>query len=199
MESGATDGSKCRTSKHILHRRKVCVASPVLIRHFEFISPLFVFPEEQREAPPEQPLLTGLNRAPGLHSIQESQAEYPHQPEGTEEPDQSRRSPTNNNSPSGNSPIIATRTVKLVLLKTAPDNHVDELNIRLQQIRQQGDINPSVGDGSDKESELNIRQLESSISSLSGVMSGSSQFNSPEANRAPKPKGTANYKIETDF
>lgn len=163
-----------------------------------------MFLEEQREAPPEQPLLTGLNRAPGLHSIQESQAEYPHEPEGTEEPDQSRRSPNNNNSPtnhspSRNSPTIATRTVKLVLLKTAPDNHVDELSIRLQQIRQQGDINPSVGDVSDKESELNIRQLESSISSLSGVMSGSSQFNSPEANRAPKPKGTANYKIETDF
>lgn len=31
------------------------------------------------------------------------------------------------------------------------------------------DINPSVGDVSDRESELNIRQLESSLSTLSGV------------------------------
>lgn len=112
-----------------------------------------------------------------------------------------RQTPRNgspsNNSPTRSSPSVETRTVKLVLLKAAPaGTHIEELNVRLQQIKQQGDINPSVGDISDKESDLNIRQLEESVSSLSGIES--SQFNSPEANRTPK--ATINYKsIETDF
>lgn len=65
--------------------------------------------------------------------------------------------------------------------------HIEELNFRLQAMNGRSeieyaeviassmpttfgsDINPSVGDLSDRESEFNIRQLDSTVSSLSGV------------------------------
>lgn len=74
----------------------------------------------------------------------------------------------------------------------APPGHIEELNMRLKalngnvhvniiekhsQMAYSGDINPSVGSDTEKESDLNIRQLESSVSSLSGLPSS---VNSPE-------------------
>lgn len=102
-----------------------------------------------------------------------------------------------------------------------PENHIEELNFRLKSLNQPvygnygggnesgavggeaivPDINPSVGSDNDKESELNIRQLESSISSLSGLPSGSSAVNSPEAARNKQELGK-NWHVEryeTDF
>lgn len=77
--------------------------------------------------------------------------------------------------------------------KASPE-HIEELNMRLQTLNRRvqiniaekhsemtyvNDINPSVGSDTEKESELNIQQLESSVSSLSGIPSGST-VNSPE-------------------
>lgn len=95
-----------------------------------------------------------------------------------------------------------------------PDNHIEELNFRLKTLNDRvysnfsgngndaidgealvPDINPSVGSDIDKESELNIRQLESSVSSLSGLPSGSSTINSPEAVRNHQ-KLAKNWHIE---
>lgn len=99
-----------------------------------------------------------------------------------------------------------------------PENHIEELNFRLNSINDRvysnysddgavgidtvvPDINPSVGSDNDKESELNIRQLESSVSSLSGLPSGSSTVHSPEAVHKRQQIAT-NWHIEryeTDF
>lgn len=87
-------------------------------------------------------------------------------------------------------------------------NHIEELNFRLQQANQAAradandDINPSVGDTSDKDSDVNIQQLESTVSSLSG--NSSSAVTSPEIVRnkrkTKQPTATIGYKsIETDF
>lgn len=90
--------------------------------------------------------------------------------------------------------------------KASPD-HIAELNTRLQTLNRRvhiniaekhsemtyvNDINPSVGSDTEKESELNIEQLESSMSSLSGIPSGST-VNSPEM-----PKGQRNTHWPTD-
>lgn len=100
-----------------------------------------------------------------------------------------------------------------------PENHIEELNFRLKTLNDQRrygtlgipeegavggqvpDINPSVGSDNEKESELNIRQLESSVSSLSGLPSGSSTVNSPEAvrNRQNLSKDWHIERYETDF
>lgn len=101
-----------------------------------------------------------------------------------------------------------------------PENHIEELNFRLKTLNEQvysnysgngndavggpipiSDINPSVGSDNDKESELNIRQLESSISSLSGLPSGSSVVHSPEVvrNRQQLDKNWHIERYETDF
>lgn len=96
----------------------------------------------------------------------------------------------------------SSRSSKYSPVYKLPENHVEELNLRLQELNSRvklnltdnrekapkpqpifSDINPSVGDVSDKESDINIRQLESSVSSLSGLPSGSSTVNSPEAQR----------------
>lgn len=89
-----------------------------------------------------------------------------------------------------------------------PQSTLDELNFRLQTLSESdddeedgaralspkgkpqfgSDINPSVGDISDKESDLNIRQLESSVSSLSGITYGSSF--SPQENPRRRPTVT---------
>lgn len=99
-----------------------------------------------------------------------------------------------------------------------PENHIEELNFRLKSINDRvysnysddgavggetivPDINPSVGSDNEKESELNIRQLESSVSSISGLPSGSSTVHSPEAVRNRQQLAT-NWHIEryeTDF
>lgn len=97
--------------------------------------------------------------------------------------------------------------------------HIEELNFRLKALNDRvhsdengegavggqaipSDINPSVGSDTEKESDLNIQQLESSISSLSGLPSApSSAVNSPEAVQNRRHAG-ANWRIEhyeTDF
>lgn len=106
--------------------------------------------------------------------------------------------------------------------KKLPETHVEELNLRLQSLNKriqinltengQGtnqphstfvkDINPSVGD-IPSDSDINIRQLESSLSSLSGLPSGSSTVNSPEIARSlradrPAPKWHVEAR-ETNF
>lgn len=88
--------------------------------------------------------------------------------------------------------------------KPSPE-HIEELNTRLQTLNRRvqiniaekhsemfHDINPSVGSDTEKESELNIQQLESSVSSLSGIPSGST-VNSPEM-----PKDQRNTHWPTD-
>lgn len=97
-----------------------------------------------------------------------------------------------------------------------PGNHIEELNSRLrdlngrvrisfigsksQEVTYGNDINPSVGSDTEKESDMNIQQLESTVSSLSGLASGSSTVNSPEA--AQQRRNPTNWHIqqqETDF
>lgn len=99
-----------------------------------------------------------------------------------------------------------------------PDGHIEELNLRLKSLNERvqinltspndgahailsGDINPSVGSDTEKESDVNIQQLESTVSSLSGVQSGSSMVNSPETahNRRLKDENWRVERIETDF
>lgn len=59
------------------------------------------------------------------------------------------------------------------------------------------DINPSVGSDTERESDVNIQQIESTVSSISGGPSGSSTVNSPEARRDPRNWRVEQY--ETDF
>lgn len=100
--------------------------------------------------------------------------------------------------------------------------HIEELNFRLQSLNHRvhvdlcdsglnagaaavivsGDINPSVGSDNEKESDLNIQQLESSVSSLSGLPTGSSTVNSPEAIHCQRKMEEKNWRVEryeTDF
>lgn len=100
--------------------------------------------------------------------------------------------------------------------------HIEELNFRLQSLNHRvhvdlcdsgpnagaaaviasGDINPSVGSDNDKESDLNIQQLESSVSSLSGLPTGSSTVNSPEATHSQRKMEEKSWRVEryeTDF
>lgn len=97
--------------------------------------------------------------------------------------------------------------------------HIEELNFRLQSLNQRvhidvvdssnagaaailsGDINPSVGSDNEKETDLNIQQLESSVSSLSGLQTGSSTINSPEATHSQRvqEKSWRVERYETDF
>lgn len=100
------------------------------------------------------------------------------------------------------------------------DSHIEELNIRLKKFNEKvqinlvkpndehldvsanisGDINPSVGSDTEKDSDVNIQQLESSVSSLSGVQSGSSTVNSPERlHKRHKDKHQPVNRFETDF
>lgn len=107
--------------------------------------------------------------------------------------------------------------VKFVVKRKLAHNHIEELNFRLQQANQAArtqttdDVNPSVGDASDKDSDVNIQHLESTVSSLSGHSSNG--VTSPETKRnkrrtkpATKPamkpatKPASGYtSIETDF
>lgn len=102
----------------------------------------------------------------------------------------------------------------------APEPHIEELNFRLKTLERvygnvttddsiataapvHADVNPSVGSDTERESDINIRQLESSVSSLSGLPSGSSTVNSPEttANSRRRHEGR-NWRVEryeTDF
>lgn len=89
-----------------------------------------------------------------------------------------------------------------------PENHIEELNFRLKTLNNRAhgfseedegdvggaqpipsDINPSVGSDNEKDSDLNIRQMESSVSSLSGLPS---EINSPENRR----HAGANWRVE---
>lgn len=89
------------------------------------------------------------------------------------------------------------------------ENHIEELNFRLKSLNRvhdeddvdgeaagsqalPSDINPSVGSDNEKESELNIRQLESSVSSLSGLPSS---VNSPEDIQNRRHAGV-NWRVE---
>lgn len=105
--------------------------------------------------------------------------------------------------------------------KQPPENHIEELNLRLRTLNervqitlidarngvsgepadQSGDINPSVGSDTEKELEINIQQLESTVSSLSGLPSGSSTVNSPEEakKRRHQDKNWHVERYETDF
>lgn len=100
--------------------------------------------------------------------------------------------------------------------KSTTEPHIEELNLRLKTLNgntysnysehdaigAQGtvpDINPSVGSDNEKESDVNIRQLESSVSSLSGLPSA---INSPESVRNRITKLEENWRVEryeTDF
>lgn len=104
--------------------------------------------------------------------------------------------------------------------KQIPDNHIEELSLRLKTLNDRvqinligarngvleeqailsSDINPSVGSDTEKESDINIQQLESTVSSL-GLPSGSSTVNSPEAakSRRNEDKNWHVERYETDF
>lgn len=100
----------------------------------------------------------------------------------------------------------------------SPENHVDELKNRFEAMNERlrisfiggrpsphvtfsDDINPSVGSDTERDSDVNIQQIESTVSSISGGPSGSSAVNSPEAARTRRdPRG--NWRVEqyeTDF
>lgn len=101
-----------------------------------------------------------------------------------------------------------------------PDNHIEELSLRLKSLNERvqikltdanngvlseqtilaSDINPSVGSDTEKGSDINIQQLESTVSSL-GLPSGSSTVNSPEAakSRRNDDKNWHVERYETDF
>lgn len=146
----------------------------------------------------QQPLLAHLDTTPGIHTIQESQQGY-----GSEIVAERQQSPK-----AGSSRGVPAR---LVVKKKLAQNHIEELNLRLQRVNQvsqdqtDGDINPSVGDISDKDSDVNIQHLESTVSSLSGHSSGG--VASPEIKRnkrkkkpARDPVAAVGFKsIETDF
>ncbi|XP_031618934.1 solute carrier organic anion transporter family member 74D isoform X2 [Contarinia nasturtii] len=104
--------------------------------------------------------------------------------------------------------------------KNTTESHIEELNSRLKTLNERTcssfsdndalgaqatlvpDINPSVGSDNEKDPEVNIRQLESSVSSLSGLPSGSSAINSPEIVRNRVVKLDENWHVEryeTDF
>lgn len=62
------------------------------------------------------------------------------------------------------------------------------------------DINPSVGSDTERDSDVNIQQLESAVSSISGGPSGSSAVNSPETKRNRRdPRDWRVEQYETDF
>lgn len=158
----------------------------------------FVFISLAAQVQVQQPLLGHLDMAPGIHTIQESQESYADEvaPESAQGPIDA---PTS--SPEG-------VPGQFIVKKKIAQNHIEELNFRLQnanlanQAASSDDVNPSVGDTSEKSSDVNIQQLESTVSSLSD--NTSSTVNSPEADRSePKTRSAAaviGYKsIETDF
>lgn len=95
-----------------------------------------------------------------------------------------------------------------------PENHVDELKTRFKSMNERvrisfvgdkptsshtvSDVNPSVGSDTEREPDVNIQQLESTVSSLSGTPS--STVHSPEAkrNRGETTKWHVEQR-ETDF
>lgn len=170
-----------------------------------------------------EPLLQRDNptqTAPFIQSIQNTQQQFgatPASPLSNETAaNYEQRSPaseTNSNGSPNNNNNDHPNTVKYTQLARLPPNHIEELNFRLQTLNGAeieyaqvvvasplptfgSDINPSVGDISDKESELNIRQLESTISSLSGV--NSSTIGSPLSERN-QPQAQSRVGRETDF
>lgn len=173
-----------------------------------------------------EPLLqhdtTTTQAAPLIQSIQNTQQQFGATPASpiSNETDSSneRQSPafeTNSNGSPNNNNNENPNVVKYTQLARLPPNHIEELNFRLQTLNESSeieyaqviasplpmnsfgsDINPSVGDISDKESELNIRQLESTISSLSGV--NSSTIGSPLSERN-QPHAQSRVGRETDF
>lgn len=171
-----------------------------------------------------EPLLqhdpTTTQAAPLIQSIQNTQQQFgatPASPLSTEtDSSNERRSPafeTNSNNSPNNNNNDNPNVVKYTQLARLPPNHIEELNFRLQTLNESAeieyaqvitsplpafgsDINPSVGDISDKESELNIRQLESTISSLSGV--NSSTIGSPLSERNQS-HAQSRVGRETDF
>lgn len=106
-----------------------------------------------------------------------------------------------------------------------PENHIEELNFRLKSINDRihikltetdgnsvlgaqalrgDDINPSVGSDTEKEVDINIQHLESTVSSLSplpGSSLNSTAVNSPETatNRRNRNKNWHAERYETDF
>lgn len=60
-------------------------------------------------------------------------------------------------------------------MQELPENNGSDVNVMPSRFRRTfgSDINPSVGDISDRESELDIRQLENSVSPLNGIHSSS--------------------------
>lgn len=86
-------------------------------------------------------------------------------------------------------------------LTSFPPGHIEELSMRLQSLNGHfqinligSDINPSVESDTNKEPELNVRNLESSISSMSGLTI--STTNSPEM---LKNKPNPAFSAETDL
>lgn len=137
-----------------------------------------------------------MDTTPGIHSIQDAQ--QVRQNVSVSEPYQLPI-----DEPSTSREVVP---VKFIVKPKVPQNHIEELNFRLQRANQTAtvsdDINPSIGDTSDKDSDVNIQQLESTVSSLDGHTS--STITSPEIARSKKrtkqPTATIAYKsIETDF
>lgn len=157
---------------------------------------VFLFNPKAVQVEAQQPLLAHSNVAPGIHTIQESQQTY--RDEASSSPQQS---PTNEASTSRKGV-----PVKFIVRKKLAQNHIEELNFRIQranlttQAEANGDVNPSVGDTSDRDSEFNIQNLESAVSSLSDH--SNSDVTSPQVvrnKRIAKPQTATFTSIETDF
>lgn len=96
--------------------------------------------------------------------------------------------------------------MKFVVRKKIAQNHIEELNFRIQranlttQAETNGDVNPSVGSTSDRDSEFNVQHLESAVSSFSDH--SNSDVTSPQVvrnKRRAKPQTATFTSIETDF
>lgn len=158
------------------------------------------------------PLLSHTDTTPGVHTIQQTQEEYQR---GIPVSQTNTVNVENVNTSQAEVQQAGVRSpVKYSYLQKLPHNHIEELNFRLQQVeitataidpnssdqRTFGsDINPSVGDISDKESDINIQQLESSISPInSGSVTAESIYSSP-VSRRDKPGPSRFTGPETDF
>lgn len=159
---------------------------------------VFFFNSKVVQVEAQQPLLGQSNVTPGIHTIQESQQTYRN--DALPSPQESLP-----NKPSTSRTGVP---VKFIVRKKLAQNHIEELNFRIQranlttQAETSADVNPSVGDISDKDSEFNMQQLESTVSSLSDH--SNSEVVSPQAvrnkRREKPPAATIGFtSIETDF
>lgn len=169
-----------------------------------------------------QPLLSHLDRTPVIHSIQQTEEENRRETPVSQVNTITEHSEPNVSQIETQRAGTTASPLKYTYLQKLPhQNHIEELNFRLRSLEEHveivspqpstsqeiqptfgSDINPSVGDISDRESELNIRQLESSVSSINGANSGSANaesiYSSP-VSRREKPDRAEFRAQETDF